>query len=88
MINKEEFLKYIDESLADLKDEQWYNEYLYKAGDNPYWVSKDKAKITDVMDNWWGYKFLILQLEKLKKRVLKEDFNYSCTKREYDKGED
>ena len=34
MINKEEFLKYIDESLADLKDEQWYNEYLYKAGDN------------------------------------------------------
>lgn len=40
------------------------------------------------MDNWWGYEFLILQLEKLKKRVLKEDFSYSCTKREYDKGED
>lgn len=88
MINKEELLKYIDESLADLTDEQWYNEYLYKAGDNLHWVPKDKAKVTDILNNWWGYESLILQLENLKKRVLKEDFSYSWKKREYDKGED
>ena len=86
MINKEELLKYIDESLADLTDEQWYNEYLYKAGDNPHWVPKDKGHLP--LDSWYGYESLIMQLENLKKRVLKEDFSYSWKKREYDKGED
>ena len=81
MMNKEELLKYIDESLADLKDEQWYNEYLYKAGDNPYWVPEGKAKVTDIMDNWWGYESLIMQLENIKKRIINEQFDYSWNKR-------
>lgn len=80
-MNKEDILKYIDESLADLKDEQWYNEYLYKAGDNPYWVSEDKAKLTDIMDNWWGYEALIMHLEEIKKRIINEQFDYSWQKR-------
>jgi len=86
MINKKELLKYIDESLADLIDEQWYNEYLYKAGDNPNWVPKDKGHLP--LDSWYGYESMILQLETIKKRIINEDFNYSWKKREYDKGED
>ena len=88
MINKEELLKYIDESLADLTDEQEYNEHLYKKGRNPKWTPKDKAMVLNVLYNWWGYESLILQLENLKKRICKEDFSYSWKKREYKKEED
>ena len=83
-MDKEKLLKYIDESLADLIDEQWYNEYLYKAGDNPNWIPKDKGHLP--LDSWHGYESMILQLETIKKRIINEDFNYSWKKRK--KGED
>ena len=85
-MNKEELLKYIDESLADLKDEQEYNEYLYNQGRNSSWISKDKGHLP--LDSWYGYESLILQLETIKKRIIKEDFIYSWKKREYKKEED
>jgi len=80
MMNKEDVLKYIDEALADLQDEQEYNENLSKK-EHTNWVSKDKAKLTDIMDNWWGYEVLILQLETIKKRIINEQFDYSWNKR-------
>lgn len=84
-MDKDKLLNYIDKAIANLEDEQDYNEYSYKKGKNPHWVPEENATCTDVMDNWWGYEALILQLEQIKKRIINEDFNYSWTKRE--KGE-
>lgn len=83
-MNKEELINYLTESIADLTDERDYNEIAYKNGKGrSYWETKDENP-GSMMNGWWDYTYIINVLENLKKRVIKEDFNYSWKKRNYE----
>lgn len=74
-MNKENFLKWIDESINKLEKEQEHNEIEHKSGNFHHWKSKEKSGLHEIMDNWWGYQTLIFQLDNIKKLINKGNFD-------------
>lgn len=74
-VNKDKILKWLDESIKRLKDEQEFNENSHKNGTHPNWISKDEGGLSQPMDNWWGYQSLIFTLQNITKRINEGEFD-------------
>lgn len=73
-MNKQKILEWIDEFISGLEKELEYNENSYKNGTFPTWIPKEKSGLHQVLNNWWGYASLILQLDYIKKLINRGDF--------------
>jgi len=73
-MEKQKILEWIDKSIKGLEKEQLYNENSYKNGTFPTWIPKEKSGLHQVLNNWWGYESLILQLDNIKKLINRGDF--------------
>lgn len=73
-MNKQKILEWIDKSIKGLEEEQLYNENSHENGTFPTWIPKEKSGLHQVINNWWGYESLILQLDNIKKLINSGDF--------------
>lgn len=75
MFSLKKLKDYLDKSIKSLEKEQKYNEELHKDGENPNWTPENKSTLSQVMDNWWGYETMILQLDNIKKLLMRGEFD-------------
>lgn len=69
-MNKQKILEWLDKGISEVKKEQTYNENSHKNGTFPTWVSKEKGGLHQVMNNWYGYESIILQLDNIKNLLI------------------